>query len=342
MAPLITAVVLAAGKGTRMKSARAKVLHEVFFRPMIHHVLDAVSGAAIPECAVIVGHQRQEVLQALTGYAIMPIIQEQQLGTGHAVLCAETACSGAEQVMILCGDTPLIQPATLQAMIATHRERRASLTLMTTLLEQPFGYGRILSDDQGAIQAIVEEKDASPEQRAIREINAGIYLVNRTFLFAALRQVGTDNSQGEVYLTDIVAIAKRQGLSVQKFTHPQAIDVLGVNSRIELAQAQAVLQHRYNRDLMLAGVTMYMPESTLVAPDCTIGQDSILHGNVRISGTTIGSNCLINSGCDLHDCRLGDGVTIGANAVLAHCSISPGTKIPPLTARFGEGTARSC
>lgn len=334
MQPTIVALVLAAGKGTRMKSAQAKVLHEVFFRPMIHHVLLAVQEATIDRCAVIVGHQRQAVLDALDGFPIAPVIQEEQLGTGHAVLCAETVCGQADEVMILCGDTPLIQAATLQAMIAAHREQRATLTLMTTLLDQPFGYGRILSNSRGQLVGIVEEKDASAEQRAIREINAGIYLVERPFLFEALRQVGTDNSQGEVYLTDIVAIANRQGRSVHRFVHPQAIDVLGVNSRIELAQAQAILQNRRNQELMLAGVTLYAPECALVAPDCSIGQDSIIEGSCRIGGETrIGAACRIGSGTVLHGCDLGDGVTVGANSVLEYCAVPAGGIVAPLTYR---------
>jgi bifunctional UDP-N-acetylglucosamine pyrophosphorylase/glucosamine-1-phosphate N-acetyltransferase len=336
MNPSITAVVLAAGKGTRMKSARAKVLHEVFFQPMIRHVLLAVNEAAIDRCAVIVGHQRHEVLEILDGYPITPVVQEEQLGTGHAVLCAEMACGQADLVMILCGDTPLIQATTLRAMIAAHRQQQAPLTLMTTLLDQPFGYGRILSNEQGQVLAIVEEKDATEEQRCIREINAGIYLVDRTFLFDALRRVGTDNSQGEVYLTDIVAIANKQGLSVNTFVHPLAIDILGVNSRIELAQAHATLQLRHNRTLMLAGVTLYAPETTLVAPDCTIGQDTVVEGNVRISGgSTVGRRCHLGSGCVLHDCQLGEGVRIGANSVLEHCVIPEDGQVLPLTYRNG-------
>jgi len=332
MKPSIIAVVLAAGKGTRMKSAQAKVLHEVFFRPMIQHVLLAVKEAEIEQCAVIVGHQRQEVLGAIDSFPVTPVVQEEQLGTGHAVLCAETACGQAELVMILCGDTPLIQAATLKAMIAAHREQRAELTLMTTLLEQPFGYGRILSDDQGKVRAIVEEKDATEDQRRIREINAGIYLVNRRFLFDALRRVGTNNSQGEVYLTDIVAIANGQGLPVHRFVHSRAIDVLGVNSRVELAQAHATLQLRRNRDLMLAGVTLYAPDTTLAAPDCSLGQDTVLGGGVQISGGSIvGRDCRIGNGCVLHACHLGDEVTIGANSVLEHCSVASGSTIPPLT-----------
>jgi len=336
MHPPITAVVLAAGKGTRMKSSRAKVLHEVFFQPMVHHVLNTIQETGIDRCVVIVGHQRQEVLRVLQGFSIIPVVQEAQLGTGHAVLCAENACSETDLVMILCGDTPLIQATTLQAMIETHREQRATLTLMTTLLDQPFGYGRILCDARGKVQAIIEEKDATDEQRRIQEINAGIYLVDRSFLFAALGQVGTDNSQGEVYLTDIVAVANRQGLTVHKFVHPQAMDVLGVNSRVELAQAQAVLQHRRNRSLMLSGVTLQAPETILIAPECAIGQDTAIMGNVRISGgTSVGRECWIASGTVLHDCQLGDGVTIGANSVLEHCRIPEGETIPPLTYRSG-------
>ncbi|MDD2464180.1 MAG: NTP transferase domain-containing protein [Desulfobulbus sp.] len=332
MHPSIIAVVLAAGKGTRMKSNVAKVLHRVFFRPMIHHVLDTVKNTGIKQCAVIVGHQREEVEKALAPYAVTTVVQEQQLGTGHAVLCAETGCASNDEVLILCGDTPLIRPETLQQMINAHNQEQAILTLMTTLVDEPFGYGRILHNQQGRIQAIVEEKDATDEQRQIKEINAGIYLVNRPFLFAALRQVGTNNAQGEVYLTDIVAMANRQGLKVHTFVHPQAIDVLGVNSRIELAQAQTTLQQRRNRELMLAGVTLESPETILVSADCTIGPDTHLQPNVRLSEATIlGSGCLIESGVILKNCRLGERVCIGANSVLENCSVDEGNTVAPLT-----------
>ncbi|MGD9950397.1 MAG: bifunctional N-acetylglucosamine-1-phosphate uridyltransferase/glucosamine-1-phosphate acetyltransferase [Desulfobulbus sp.] len=332
MQPSIIAVVLAAGKGTRMKSAVAKVLHQVFFRPMIHHVLDTVKNAGIDQCAVIVGHQREKVEQALAAYTVSTVVQEQQLGTGHAVLCAEKPCAASDEVLILCGDTPLIRPETLQKMINTHHLEQATLTLMTTLVDEPFGYGRILHNQQGRIQAIVEEKDATSEQRQIKEINAGIYLVSRSFLFRALRQVGTNNAQGEVYLTDIVALANQQGLKVHTFVHPQAIDVLGVNSRVELALAQTTLQQRRNRDLMLAGVTLESPDTILVSADCTIGPDSHLQPNVRLSDATIlGSGCLIESGAVLKKCRLGDRVSIGANSVLDNSSLDAGSTVPPLT-----------
>lgn len=332
MQPSIIAVVLAAGKGTRMKSTVAKVLHPIFFRPMIHHVLDTVRGCGIDQCAVIVGHQRDAVERVLAPYGVDIVVQDQQLGTGHAVLCAESACAENEDILILCGDTPLVRPETLQNLINAHRREQAALTLMTTLVDNPFGYGRILHDERGRIQAVVEEKDATEAQRQIREINAGIYLVNRRFLFAALRQVGTSNAQGEVYLTDIVALARGQGLHVQAVVHPRAIDVLGVNSRVELAQAQAALQQRRNRELMLDGVTLESPETILVSADCCIGADTHLQANVRLcEGTVLGSGCLIESGVVLKGCRLGDRVNIGANSVLTHCRLTADSTVAPLT-----------
>ncbi len=315
--PAVTAVILAAGKGTRMKSANAKILHELFFQPMLHHVLDAVAAAGIEQTAVIVGHQREEVLASLRDRRITPVIQEEQLGTGHAVLCAEAACAAAGLIMILCGDTPLIRPETLQAMLGLHQRKGAVLTLMTTELEHPFGYGRIISDSSGHIARIVEQKDADGAQQAIREINAGIYLAEKSFLFSALRQVGCDNSQGEVYLTDIVGIAVSEGRHVEKFVHNPAVDVLGVNSRVELAQAHAELQLRRNRQLMLAGVTIYSPETVLVSPESSIGQDVIIHAGAQISGR----------------CVIGVGVVIGAHCVLHDCVVAAGEHVPPLTWR---------
>ncbi len=336
MSTSITAVILAAGKGTRMKSSRAKVLHEVFFKPMVHHVLDTVSRTSIEHCALIIGHQREEVLQSVQDYSLTPVFQEEQLGTGHAVLCAEAGCSHCEQVMILCGDTPLIHPETLEDMVTQHNQHKSQLTVMTTLLDNPFGYGRIVSDTKSNILEIVEQKDADEAQRKIKEVNAGIYLVDRNFLFKSLKQVGTDNSQGEVYLTDIVAIANRQGLQVQKYVHPNALDVLGVNSRIELALAHGELQMRRNKELMLSGVTMYNPETIVIEPGCTVKQDAVLHPNIHISGaTTIGSGATLAPGCVLHNCHIGDKAVIGANAVLSNCSIDSSEHIPPLTHRVG-------
>lgn len=332
MAASTGAIVLAAGKGTRMKSAQAKVLHPVFYQPMLRHVVDAALAAAVERIAVVIGHQQEAVQAVLADLPVETVLQEEQRGTGHAALCAQTACAGLDQILILCGDTPLIQAETLAAMLAQHRQEQPALTLMTTRLSQPFGYGRILRSAQGAVQAIVEEKDASEQERAIEEINAGIYIADASFLFAALAQVGTDNSQGEIYLTDIVAIACREGKGVQAFVHQEAMDVLGVNSRVELAQAEAALQRRRNQDLMRSGVTMLCPKTTRVAPACTVGQDCLLHGQVSIEGeSTLGPGCVVEQGVVIRDCRLGAAVRVGANSVLIGRHVMDGAEIAPLS-----------
>ena len=333
----IGAIVLAAGKGTRMKSAQAKVLHQVFYRPMLHHVLDAVLATAVERVVVVVGHQREAVCQALAPFPVQSVPQEEQRGTGHAVLCAQAACAGMERILILCGDTPLIGPEALSTLVEQHRQQKAVLTLMSTELEQPFGYGRVLRRQDNSVRAIVEEKDASKDEREIHEINAGIYVVEADFLFAALARVGTDNSQGELYLTDIVAIAYGEGKKVHSYAHPRGLDVLGVNSRAELAQAEAALQQRRNQELMRAGITMLCPASTRVAPDCRLEPDCILHGQVSIEGaSSLGRGCVVEQGSVLRDCRLGSGVRVGAGSVLVACRLADGATIAPLT-NMAEG-----
>ena len=301
-----------------MKSDRAKVLHEIFFAPMIVHVLRTVQEVHPKKSVVIVGHQRQAVMQALTGFPVEFAIQEDQLGTGHAVLCAEEALQDQDgEVMILCGDTPLLKAESLCSMYRHHIEQASILTLMTTVLENPTNYGRIISDESGKVLAIVEEKDASEEQRRIKEINAGIYCVNSKFLFKTLKTVGTQNSQGEVYLTDIVSLAVTAGLTVEKFVNPCPQDILGVNSRVELAQAHKEIQRRRNRQLMLDGVTLHDPDTTAVSQSVSVGRDTVLQAGVRITGnSSIGTSCLVEAGALLHDCSLGDEVVIGAYSYL--------------------------
>ena len=332
--PIISAVILAAGKGTRMKSDKAKVLHKIFFKPMLHHVLDSVIQTKIDKVAVVVGHQRQQVLDSLIEYSFIPVIQKEQLGTGHAVLSAEKACQGTDLVMILCGDTPLICPNTLQGMIREHLDSQARVTLMTTLIDEPFGYGRILCDSDEDILEIVEQKDANAEQVSIQEINAGVYLADTDFLFSALKEVGTDNSQGEVYLTDIVSIAVSRGHKVNKYVHSPSIDILGVNSRIELAQAQVELQMRHNRKIMLSGVSLCLPETILIDPDTVVGHDTLIQPGVQISGkSVVGNGVELGTGCVIQGCRLGDHCVVGANAVLQNCIIESEEHVLPLTYR---------
>jgi len=329
----LATVILAAGKGTRMKSSRAKVLHEVFYQPMVQHVLNVVKPMQPARSIVIVGYQRADVEQVLGGYDVTCVEQKEQNGTGHAVLCAEAHLFNfTGHVMILCGDSPLLMTDHLQEMYDLHRASAAKLTIITTKLENPSNYGRILCDDAGNVIRIVEEKDATPEQRMIREINAGIYCVEKTFLFDALKQVTTDNSQGEMYLTDIVAIAVSQGIKVGRYEHPYPAHVLGVNSRVELAQAQSELQARRNIKLMDSGVTMQDPLSTSVAPTASIGSECILAPQVNITGSsTLGSGCCIEPGVFLKDAIVGSNVFIGANSVLCRCRISDGRNIPPMS-----------
>ena len=324
-------IILAAGKGTRMKSAKAKVLHEVFFAPMVHHVLHAVAPLQPTKSIVVVGHQRREVQKSLTGFPVELAVQEEQSGTGHAVLCAESAIATmAGSVMILCGDTPLIRSETLEAMLNKHNERDSTLTVMTTILDNPTNYGRIISNNSGDIQAIVEEKDTNGEQRKIQEINAGIYCIKTNFLFKHLKNIGTDNSQGEVYLTDIVTQAVNENHPVQKFVNPEPAEVLGVNGRFELSMAQEQLQLRRNRELMDNGVSMINPLTIMVAPESSLSQDVTLHPGVEISGNSfIGSNTQILAGAILRNVRIGSNCVIPPYSCLENCEIPDNTGTLP-------------
>lgn len=324
-------IILAAGKGTRMKSAKAKVLHEVFFAPMVHHVLRAVAPLQPTKTIVIVGHQRDAVQESLRQFSVELAVQEEQLGTGHAVLCAEKSIDRMDgSVMILCGDTPLIRNETLQTMLDKHNEHGSIITVMTTILENPTHYGRIISNDSGDVQAIVEEKDASSKEKEIREINAGIYCIKTNFLFKHLRNIGTDNSQGEVYLTDIVTQAVNDNHRVRKFINPEPADVLGVNARYELSQAQQQLQFRRNRELMDSGVTMINPLTTQVAPGATVAQDVTLHSGVEIIGnSSIGTNTRVMAGAILNNVHIGNNCVIGPYSCLENCEIPANSKTTP-------------
>lgn len=331
-------IILAAGKGTRMKSDKAKVLHDVFFEPMIHHVIKAVQPLTADRSIVMVGHQKDTVKEALSGFNLACVEQKEQNGTGHAVLCAEEALHDVSgTVLILCGDSPLLLTEHLAEMLDVHAARDSVLTIMTTALDNPANYGRIISDASGNVTGIVEEKDANDRQRSIKEINAGIYCVEKTFLFSALKQVTTDNSQKEMYLTDIVAIAVQSGFSVQKYEHPFPDHVLGVNSRVELSKAHRELQARRNNKLMTSGTTMHHPATISVAPTAIVAPDSTLTANITISGSSaIGSGSMLEPGVYLSNAIIGQNVEVGANSVILNASIADGTIIPPLSRILGK------
>ena len=328
-APL-SILILAAGKGTRMKSDKAKVLHEVFFVPMLCHVLESIKYLNPQHIAVVIGHQKESVQTVLKNYPVQSVVQEQQLGTGHAVLAAERNFADFHgTLMILCGDTPLIRPETLADMYTAHRIKNSVCTLMTTHLTNPANYGRILKNASGQMLGIIEEKDASAEQKKINEINAGIYCVECDELFPVLHTLTTANAQGEFYLTDIIGKMVASGKQVDTFACPYPNDVLGVNSRVELAEAHKEIQRRRNIQLMQQGVSFFAPDSTTVSFEAFIGKDCVIEPCVTISGKSrIGSGSIIRQGSIIQDCTIGADTVIGPYSILDSCSIPDNTSIP--------------
>jgi bifunctional UDP-N-acetylglucosamine pyrophosphorylase/glucosamine-1-phosphate N-acetyltransferase len=340
----VHAVVLAAGKGTRMKSGRAKVLHQAAGLPLIDHVFRALAPLEPASIVVVIGHKPEEITsyvgaQVGTRFAI----QEPQLGTGHALLQAEPFLEEREgSVLLLSGDVPLIRTQTLERLMKWHRDRRAAATVLTAVLDRPDGYGRIVRMN-GAISAIVEHRDASVEQRAIQEINSGIYVFDRPPLFDALRQVGSRNAQGEYYLPDLVGIFRDQGLTVETVTVEDPLEILGVNSRQDLADVSAALRDRKNAELMASGVTIVDPATTWIHPDVVVGPDTILHPGVYLEGNTrIGSACEIHSGVRIIDSTLGDRVVISNFCIVRQSHVENGAQVGPFAqirpdSRVGEG-----
>ncbi len=337
----IKAIVLAAGKGTRMKSTKAKVLHEVFFAPMLHHVLKAIAPLDLQGTVVVTGHQAEAIEESLADFDVDFARQEQQIGTANAVLAAESHCRDfVGTVLILCGDTPLVRPETLQAMLAAHSSSRAILTVLTTKMAEPTNYGRIVADQHGNLLRIVEEKDATPAEREIREINAGIYCVDAAFLFNGLRKVSSDNRQAEFYFTDLLEIARSEGFEVNRHVCEDYLEVLGVNSRIDLAGAHQALQNRRNCQLMTAGVTIIGPDSVDISLGVEIGPDCEIGRNVTISGRSVlGSECLVGPNTIIRDCQIGARVEIGPLCCLENCSIEDHRVIATGTIMLGDHKA---
>ena len=324
-------VVLAAGKGTRMKSALPKVLHKAHGLPLIEHVFRAAAPLNPTSTVVVVGHQAEAVRQALGSRPGLHVaVQEPQLGTGHALLQAETALQGARgTVVLLSGDVPLLRTSTLQQLVERHRQSGAAATVLTAVLEDATGYGRIVREG-GRIAAIVEHKDATPAQREIREMNSGIYAFEIEPLFDALRQIGSSNAQGEYYLPDLVTIYRKRGLVVETVVAEHPAEVFGVNSRVELAEVSAILRHARNEWLMESGVTLMDPESTFIGFDVTIGPDTVLYPNVHLEGhTAVGSNCVIYPGVRVTDSTVEDDVVLNNGCVISESRVRTGARLGP-------------
>jgi bifunctional UDP-N-acetylglucosamine pyrophosphorylase / glucosamine-1-phosphate N-acetyltransferase len=309
----ITIVVLAAGLGTRMKSRKAKVLHQAGGLTLIEHVAATAAAVAPPErIAVVVGHQAELVEAALGGRGIRFVVQRQQLGTGDAVkACRELLEAAGGEVAILLGDCPLLSPATVERLVSAQRGSNAAATVITTVLEDPSGYGRIVRAGDGSVAAIVEHKAATAAERAIREINSGIYCFRGDLLWRHLDEIGTGNPAGEYYLTDIVEIFRRHGHTVAPLLIEDPSELLGINTRAELAQVDSMLRARKVRQVMLDGVTVEKPETVTIDAGVEIGCDTVIEPFARILGrTTIGEECRIGACSIVRDSELAGGVEV--------------------------------
>ncbi len=325
----LAAVILAAGKGTRMKSRIPKVLHPLAGLPMIHYPIELARSLGADPIVVVVGYAAQSVQQALDGYGLRFVVQDPQLGTGHALGFARVLLEeGVKDLLILSGDVPLLTEETLRAMVSCHRSHRGALTLLCGRMEDPTGYGRILRDGKGRVVRIVEEKDATDEERAIQEVNAGVYCAKARPLFRALEGLSRDNVQGEYYLTDAVEILASEGVETYETSNPE--EFLGINDRMELAHAEEVLQWRLRRHWMREGVTLRDPDSVYLDWRAVIGRDTVLGPNVEVrGGSRIGENCRIEAGCVLEDVELEDEVTVRPWCVIQGSRVEAGSTIGP-------------
>lgn len=323
------AVVLAAGQGKRMKSKLYKVLHPVCEKPMVGHVLDTVKATGCQRSIVIVGHGA-EAVQAYLGDKAEYVLQEMQLGTGHAVKQAKDLL-GDEQgtTIVICGDTPLVTKETLDGLMELHEQYSAGATVLTAVMEEPTGYGRIIRGEDGGVLRIVEQKDCTAEEAAVSEINTGTYCFDNERLFAALDKVTNSNNQQEYYLTDVIGILKAQGDVVLGYQAKDPSESIGVNDRLALSEAEGYMRQRINRQHMLGGVTIIDPASTYIGADVVIGADTVLYPGTSLKGnTTIGDNCVIGPSSEIEDCRIMDGVVI-KHSVLHQAQVGARTTVGP-------------
>lgn len=325
----IKSVILAAGKGTRMKSQTPKVLHEIFGKTLLGYVLDNVKNLTL-ENFVIVGHHAEEVEDFVKkNYNnAKTVLQSPQLGTGHAV---SMVCPMLKDykglVLILCGDTPLITEETLKKFVEFHKSQKSDLTVMSTIFENPTNYGRIIREADNTLKCIVEEKDATPEQKAVKEVNAGIYCIDWAKVQPAFSQLTSNNAQGEYYLTDIIEWGKKNSLNVNAYIMENNEEIFGINSRLHLAEATKIMQKRINEKHMLNGVTIVDPSTTYISSDTEIGQDTVIFPSTYIEGKNkIGKNCKIGPCAHLRGgVEIADNVKIGNFVEVKKSKIGPNT-----------------
>jgi len=301
------AIILAAGQGTRMKSKLYKVLHPVCGKPMVQHVVDQVKQLRTEEIVTVIGHGA-ELVQDQLGASSQYALQDKQLGTAHAVMQAEQTLAGkAGTTLVICGDTPLIKAETMEALISIHEEAGAKATILTAAADNPAGYGRVIRNELGQVQKIVEHKDANESELTVKEINTGTYCFDNEALFNALKKVSNENVQGEYYLPDVIEILKAQGEVVTAYQTNDFNETMGVNDRIALSEAEKIMRKRINESLMSNGVTIIDPASTYVDADVIIGQDTILYPGTVIQGQSqIGSDCLIGPNSEMKNVQIGN------------------------------------
>lgn len=323
------AIVLAAGQGKRMKSKLYKVLHPVCGKPMVGHVLDTVKKVECERSIVVVGHGA-EAVKSYLGTSAEYVLQEQQLGTGHAVKQAGPLLGQEEgTTIVICGDTPLVKEETLNALIDLHTRKGAAATILTASMNNPKGYGRIIRGQSGSVERIVEQKDCSPEEDAVQEINTGTYCFDNAKLFAALEKVTNSNAQHEYYLTDVIGILVQDGEVVEGHLTEDYAESIGVNDRLALSEAEAFMRERIVHKHMLGGVTIIDPSSTYIGADVTIGADTVIYPNCLISGeTVIGQDCIIGPGVEIEDCQIHDGAKV-KQSVLSQAEVGSETTVGP-------------
>lgn len=322
------ALILAAGEGKRMKSGVSKVLHKVCGKEMVNHVIDTMRKVGLEEVNVIVGKGKEQVMEGTRSRGVSYSVQEEQLGTGHAVLCAKSFLMGKEGIVaIFTGDAPLVQAKTVSGMLEQHVQGGYSATLLTSVIADPSGYGRVIRAGEDVLK-IVEDKDATSEERLVGEINAGMYLFNIADLMEALEALGNDNAQGEYYLTDVVEILRRRNLKVgARIT--EFDETRGVNSRVQLAEAEAILRRRINAAHMENGVTLLNPDSTYIGADVEIGSDTILYPGTVLEGrTVVGEGCMLYPNTRIADSTIGSFVTIESSVIL-ESRVGDHTKVGP-------------
>jgi bifunctional UDP-N-acetylglucosamine pyrophosphorylase/glucosamine-1-phosphate N-acetyltransferase len=334
----VVIVVLAAGKGTRLKSSLAKVLHPAGGRPLVEQVVRSCAPLKPKRVVAIVGHQAEQVTELVEPLGAQAVLQQPQNGTGHAMLVAKRAIGNAKIAIVLPGDAPLIRPETLKSLLGTHRSGDAAATILTAVLADPSSYGRIVRKTETLVGAIVEDSQLTPEQRELNEINSSIYCFTLAKLWPALARVKPNNRHREIYLTDAIAQLASSGETVLAQIAADSREVLGCNTRADLAEVDRIFRERKREELMAAGVTIQLPETVLVDPDVAAGEDCTLEPGVQLLGKTkLGTRCTIQTGSVLLNAVLGDHVTVKAHSLIEDSRLEDGTIVGPF-ARLRVGT----